>query len=246
MGDNASEVNARAAVYGLLALAYHGPPDAALVSRIDSCAKIAVEAGLARIGRMLAELPLLAREEPAERTRQDFHDLFMVPGPSYVAPYESVYRDAPIEARGRLSPRTFGPSTQAVTAFYGRVGLQVSQTYTELPDYVGLELACMEYLCIREAQYLEARSYEAAARARALECSFLREHLSVWLPSLEARIREKAKTAYFRALASLTTAWVREEANRANGKSGPFEEAAREAARTCGAGSAGAEASGIS
>lgn len=202
----AVDAGRRAEVYGLLSLLFHSPPANEHVERMAACADRVTA---------FSELARLARETSADSLRQDFDDLFMVPLGAYVAPYESVYRDAPIDANGRAAPRTFGPSTQAVLAFYERVGLRVARSYGELPDHIGLELACMEYLCVREAEYLEKGQVPAAQKARALACVFLREHLALWTGPLADRIREKARTEYFRTLAAATAAWVKQEAGEA-------------------------------
>lgn len=207
----AEEVEWRAQVYGLLAVGYHRPPDDDQRGRLAACAEAAREAGFHLLGHNLAELEAQARATPAEAIRQDFHDLFMVPGAKYVTPYESVYRDAPLEADGRCTARTCGPSMQAVIGFYNRIGLRIDRGYTELPDYVGLELACMEYLCLREAEYGRAGSEDSTRQVRANAHAFLKDHLLPWIPDLGERIRAKAGTGYYRNMAAITRDWIRQE-----------------------------------
>ncbi|MEW6744943.1 MAG: molecular chaperone TorD family protein [Planctomycetota bacterium] len=205
----------RAAIYGFLAVAYHEPPSSAHLPRLRACEEIARRANEKELARGFSELARQIEDCPADLLRQDFDDLLMVPSSKYVTPYESVYRDEPIERRGEAVPRTFGPSTQAVAEFYDRVGLGIAEDYIELPDYVGLEMACMEYLCAKEDEYLRAKRKRKGHNARAHSCYFVREHLGQWIPSLMRRIGEKAGTPYFRTLAILTCAWV----ERASGTS---------------------------
>lgn len=206
------EARWRTEVYGLLARAFHAPPDDGQAERWGACSRTAAGVGLNLLTDRFCSLEGAARNDGAAALRQDFNDLFMVPGPKYVTPYESVYRDEPVEANGRVGSRTCGPSTQAVVAFYARIGLNIAKGYIELPDYVGLEMACMEYLCVREAECLEAGRDDAARNARALERAFVRDHLLRWVPDLETRIRAKAETGFYRALASAAREWIRQEA----------------------------------
>lgn len=201
----------RAEVYGLLARYCHEPPAAGAAERLGACAETATASGRKESGKALEALACCAREEAAAAVKQDFNDLFMVPGPKYLAPYESVYADPPIEADGKLAPRTFGKSTFAVRDFYGRVGLAVSRAYTELPDFVGLEFACLEFLCAQEDAYARAGNNLAVRNARKMQGRFLSDHASRWIPALARRAQERAATGFYRALAALMTAWLREE-----------------------------------
>ncbi|MBI4602244.1 MAG: molecular chaperone TorD family protein [Planctomycetes bacterium] len=207
-----TESSLRGQVYGFLAFGYHYPPDREQAPRLAASERAARELGLGNLGDAFGELARLVRGAAQDLLRQDFDDLFMVPGPRYVTPYESVYRDPPIEANARVAPRTYGPSTQAILAYYSRIGLQITKGYVELPDYVGLEMACMEYLCTREAECAAAGRDPEAENVRALERRFLREHLGAWVAPLAARIREKAGTEYYRTLAGVTADWVRRDA----------------------------------
>ncbi|MHC4605922.1 MAG: TorD/DmsD family molecular chaperone [Planctomycetota bacterium] len=201
-------------MYGLLAMAFHGPPDGKQVACMDRCASAARDAGAEELAGMFSDLARFARETDHETLRQDFDDLFGVPGGKYVTPYESVYADEPIEANGRVKARTCGPSMVAVSVFYRRIGLDVARDYPELRDYVGLELACMEYLCLKEAEYEEAGSESSISRSRALQRSFTDEHLLRWFPALTEEIRKKSETGFHRTLAALTLRWLREETGK--------------------------------
>ncbi len=208
------EARRRAGVFAAMSLAYHAPPDEGLLARFSSCAAEAAPSEWSDMQKDFSDLARLASETPRESLRQDFDDLFRVPGSKYVTPYESVYLDGPLEINGRSKARTCGPSMQAVSAFYSRIGLEVVPGYPELRDYIGLELSCMEYLCARETGFLEAGDESSAQKSAALQRLFLEEHLSRWFPGLEAAIREKAETEFYRKLASLTHEWLKRESGR--------------------------------
>jgi TorA maturation chaperone TorD len=107
---------------------------------------------------------------------------------------------------------TFGPSTRKVQEFYMKVGLQISKDYTELPDYIGLELACMEYLCAREAE-LNSGSREMENVCN-YQKQFLTEHLVCWVPHLCQRIKKNAQTRFYRDLAETTEEFVMHDEHR--------------------------------
>ncbi len=198
----------RGAVYGALSKVCHlGTLEGALESLVP-----ALEAASpGTISLPESEWDAL-RPEPGSRPLilQDQHDLLFVPGPRYLAPYESVYRDAPIEANDKVKPRTFGPSTQSVSLFYERIGLKIRPDYTELPDFIGLELAAMEYLCSLEVK--SEGNPEALRRIRAYQCHFLKEHLRSWIPLLAEQLKMKAATPFFRSLSAVLDEWTKGEA----------------------------------
>ena len=203
-----AETRCWADLYGLLALGYHSPPDGEQLGRIGVCEQAAGEIGLDVAAKTLSALRGSGQETEAESLRQDFDDLFMVPGSKYMTPYESVYVDSPVEADGRVRRRVCGPATLSVQSFYDRVGLTIAPDYPELPDFVGLEMACMEYLYTREADYLEEGDEASAGKVRILRQAFCQDHLLRWIPELCARIRTCAETGYFKIFAEFTCAAV--------------------------------------
>lgn len=138
---------------------------------------------------------------PIGDLEQEYVDLFVVPNPRYVAPYESVYRDAwllpvapdpesPFAARSRMiKGLVMGESTAAVRECYREAGLAPSE---ELPDHIANELRFMAYLWERETQTPQERGRYATLRAR-----FRDEHLLKWVGLLQARLRESERLAYY-------------------------------------------------
>lgn len=215
MNQAAEEARLRAAVYAALSFAFHYAPREEDLALFQRTAKAAARLGQGAVGASLERLVALARENKPVPTVREFNDLFMVPATKYVAPYESVFVDLPIEADGKVAARTCGPSTQAVVRFYQQIGLAIGSDYTELPDYIGLELACMEFLCLREAQSLADGDHVAADRCRSMQLRFVREHLDRWAKKLAEAIRGKAQTSFYMTLADTLEEWIRQEAGTA-------------------------------
>jgi TorA maturation chaperone TorD len=105
-----------------------------------------------------------------------------------------------------------GSSTLAVKQLYREAGMAISEDYKDLPDHVGLELACMEFLCKVEGQAWEREDLTEVRRVRHLEGRLLHDHLLQWVPALCQRIRENAPGPFYRGIASLTVAYLTQEA----------------------------------
>jgi len=195
----------RSRAYGALALAFHGAPATDTVARAAAVVAEARVRGDCATGEALESLAGPLAPESDELVRQDFHDLFLVPTSRYVRPYESVHADAALAAGDRAPlPANFGPSTAAIRHFYERVGLMVAPAYNELPDFVGLELACMEFLCDRECAHHRAGDGECARHARSAQAELLEAHVLRWVPSLADSVRERAGTGFHARLADAT------------------------------------------
>jgi TorA maturation chaperone TorD len=142
---------------------------------------------------------------------QQYQDLFVVPLGRYVTPYEAVYRDERIVGDEIVRGLLMGPSTLGVRALYRAAGLEIVPELRELPDHVGLELACMGALCGAEARAWEHGDREGIRRAREIEIRLLGEHLLEWVPPLCARVRQNAGGPFYRGVAALTEAVLRHE-----------------------------------
>lgn len=213
MREEASWAKGRAGMYRFLSAAFLAPPSEALVDAL---------CGHGFIGRLEQVFGPAAAEDLRQFTSafqgdyetlgQEFQDLFVVPLGSYVTPYEAVYRDQRTIGDNLVQGLLMGPSTVAVKQLYRDAGVAVSEDFKELPDHVGLELACMEFLCNEEARALEQQAVEHARRVRDLQNRLLHEHLLEWVPVLCARVREKACGPFYRGIAGLTLAFLRQDA----------------------------------
>lgn len=213
MTEQADWAKARANVHRFLSAAFLEPPGEALVTALS--ADSVIEELEKNFGRgAVNDLRKFADEFDGdhESLDQEFQDLFMVPLGRYVTPYESVYRDerhvGDTVVRGLLA----GPSSIAVKQLYREAGADISDDFKDLPDHIGLELACMEFLCEQEACAWEQDDFARAAKMRDLQKRLLHEHLLVWAPALCARIREHAPGPFYRGIADLTEASLRWEA----------------------------------
>jgi TorA maturation chaperone TorD len=148
-----------------------------------------------------------------ESLDREFQDLFMVPLGRYVTPYEAVYRDEREVGDRRVRGLLMGPSTLAVKQLYCEAGVAISEDCKDLPDHVGLELACMEFLCRAEARAWNRGDLNEARRVRGYEKRLVCDHLVQWVPTLCERICGHAAGSFYRGIARLAEVFLRQEAD---------------------------------
>jgi TorA maturation chaperone TorD len=135
--------------------------------------------------------------------RQEFTNLFRVPGGQYVAPYESVFRDRR-EIEGReVSGLLMGQSALDVQQWYRLAALEISADFKELPDHIGLEFHYLAYLCAKEQEFADGGDTSKQTRAREMQRDFLKAHALSWLADFAEKIRAKAALPLYPAIASV-------------------------------------------
>jgi TorA maturation chaperone TorD len=196
-------------MYKFLSAVFLEPPTEALVAPLLADGFVG---GLEEIfgTAVVDDLRRFVREfrEDYEGLDQEFQSLFMVPLGRYVTPYEAVYRDEWVVGDSRVRGLLMGPSTLAVKQLYREAGAAISEDFKDLPDHVGLELACMEFLCKAEAQAWDRQDLAEVHRVRGFQTRLLLEHLVEWVPMLCERIREFAVGPLYRGIARLTEAYL--------------------------------------
>ncbi len=219
MMDQANWTTARGKMYRFLSGAFLEPPGKALVGSllaegfVEQMEEVFGAAVVRDLRQFVGEF-----QGDYEGLNQEFQDLFMIPLGRYVTPYEAVYRDEREIGDERVQGLLMGPSTLAVKQLYREAGIVVSEDFKDLPDHVGLELACMEFLCGAEAQAWEQDGVDDVHRMRDFQKRLLHEHLLQWVPTLCGRIRENAPGPFYRGVASLTEAYLKQEADELDGR----------------------------
>jgi len=135
--------------------------------------------------------------------RQEFTNLFIVPGGQYVAPYESVHRDSRLVEGREVTGLLMGQSAQDVQKWYRLAALELDSNFKELPDHIGLEFHYLAYLCEKEREFGAAGDTSKLTRAREMQRDFLKAHVLSWLGKFRDEIRSKAALPLYPAIASL-------------------------------------------
>lgn len=141
--------------------------------------------------------------EPLDALLIDYTRLFLGPPQALARPYASIW----------LSPEggIMQDSTMGVLQFYREGGFEIDEEFRELPDHIAVELEFLYLLLFEESRCAENGGRAAAAEAAQLRRRFLHQHLALWIRPFTAAVRASAATAFYRALADLTEAFVSRE-----------------------------------
>ncbi len=144
----------------------------------------------------------LAEELAVEWTRL-FRGLKRGYGPP--PPYESVYGG---------TERTMGPAAIDVSRIYAEAGAGLSKELHQLPDYIGVELDSMRFMCAKEAEAWSQGKVEDARRMLQLEGTLLKDHLAAWIPKFCDTAMEEAKNEFYTAVLKITKGVVISETDQ--------------------------------
>jgi|CXWL01.1.fsa_nt_gi TorA maturation chaperone TorD len=161
----------------------------------------------------LVEYAREAVDSPAtqEELRREFMNVFKIPGPQYVTPYESVFRDGR-EVEGQVvRGLLMGPSAVDVQRWYRLAAVDVSDVYKDLPDHIALQLNFLAHLCGKEDEFIADNDETHLQRAWEMERDFLMAHVVSWIPALRDRIHEKCQHRYLRAVADSAVRFTRRD-----------------------------------
>ena len=202
--DDFDTLAARADLARLLAACFYQPgPEFAEERLFESMAQAAarIDTSLAEAAGRLGEA--FVAGDPQELL-VDYTRLFVGPTGALAQPYGSVW----LEDGSSL----MRDSTVAVNALYDEGGFELAEDFRDLPDHVAAELEFLYLLLFRRAE-ADRNGDAAAARTYAgLQRRFLAQHLGRWAPPFTGAIEQGAQTAFYRALALATRAFVRREA----------------------------------
>jgi len=187
------------------------------------------EESVRSVGALTAELGIPFPADLSMRELdQEYMELFLIPGPRYVAPYESVFRDhwllPPVLKRGSNPGETgetikgllMGESTLAVRAIYLQAGVLPEE---DLPDHISNELCFLARLCEMEA---EAPPDKARGLAEVRD-RFRLEHMMKWIGDLRKKVSENDRLGYYHAVTQVVEAVFQEETTAlGDGRPCPF------------------------
>lgn len=129
----------------------------------------------------------------------EYTRLFIGPG-KHISPYESVYRDN--------EDALWSETTVEVKDFIESLGLEYSYNWSGLPDHIGVELEFMQRLTCHEKEAWTQEDKKQAIRCLEFEKRLIDEHLSQWVPIFCNKVKEEARTAFYREMAELTRQFI--------------------------------------
>jgi hypothetical protein len=118
----------------------------------------------------------LDSREGEDDIRADFNYLLAYPG-GEMLPLESLF-----SASGNTA-------VAEVTRFYLDAGLTIEEAFQLMPDHISLEFLFMSYLIETERPELQRKFFE--------------EHMMKWVPGYCVKLKETAKTLFYREIAGI-------------------------------------------
>ena len=138
-----------------------------------------------------------------EKLKIDFARLFVGPYSLPAPPYGSVY----LEGERKI----MGDSTLDVQNRYRKAGVELSDNFRDVPDHIAAELEFMYLLVFKEIQALENSDVDTTIDYFEKQRSFLSEHLGAWAFEFADSIEKEAETEFYKNLARVTKAFVRQD-----------------------------------
>lgn len=136
--------------------------------------------------------------------------LFVGPGHIPCAPYEAVHRkDRPAFERGLV----MGPSTAEVRRAYLAAGLEVSKTYTDLPDHIAAEMEFMHFLCAEESRFGREGNRQEAGKMKTMQVEFYKKHLEPWVQDFADCVLRSTTLPFYKAAANVLKQFAKREAD---------------------------------
>jgi TorA maturation chaperone TorD len=206
---------ARATIYEFLSASFSEPPSReilqTLVQALADPSVIRLFSGgidSAIDALRACAVQAIERETAMSEVRQEFMDLFKVPGSKYVAPYESVYRDSREVEGTKVGGLLMGPSAIDAQRWYRLGAAEMTDQNKELPDHIAVELGFVAYLCHKELEFASAGDDTHFQRAKEMQRDFLALHILPWFGELCDRITQKSDYTYFPSLGRFALTFV--------------------------------------
>lgn len=157
--------------------------------------------------RLLRGYLSTADEDSLEDLAADYAKVFLAAGDAAgkaAFPYESVYTD---------KRHQIGGSTQMqMRALYLARGWEPDpKVYRTMEDNIGLILEYMGVLCAELKEKLAEGDLSAAGGLLAEQRELVCTHLANWVPAFAADVVRYAELDFYRAIAKLTSGFVRQE-----------------------------------
>jgi putative dimethyl sulfoxide reductase chaperone len=216
--EDTQNARGRGKTYSSLARIFNQRPDAALVINIKAMElefftqfhggedlNSDVKEGLSKISAFVEQI----KDQPEKTVEQsllvDWTRLFrgLQPGYGPKPPYEGVYLG---ENENNFK------ALESVARFYTKHGVTPAENAGNRPDYIGLELDFLCYLCGQQTEAWEKGDEGQANNFQMAEYEFLKDHLGRWGAVFCARVIEEARTDFYRGFAHLTKGIIEEMA----------------------------------
>lgn len=196
------EVEAKAALYSLLAKALNYPDDRlaeaiakgefaeALANSLEACGQNSIGSDVRQFGREMRRTPI-KRESLLLELEKDYTWMFFASKPRLAYLFESVYRE------GKLLQE----STFEIAGLYRDAGLVLNEDFRLPPDHIAVELEFLSFLFFKELEGDKKQDKEMVAYARELQAAVVDRHLRLFARNVAERVTQNAKTPFYKTVA---------------------------------------------
>jgi TorA maturation chaperone TorD len=129
----------------------------------------------------------------------EFADLFAVPSPSYLYPYESYHVSLNNTHGSDISNPIGGPVTSKIGTIFKKQNYNHLEFANELPDYLGCEIGYLRHLSVLEKKLVEKKSQTDVKELFKLQFQFLEDHILLWLPRIVNKAKSVKSTGFYHA-----------------------------------------------
>lgn len=143
------------------------------------------------VQRLIATLTQMTTERSRLELAADFCGLFLVGDKHSASPYASLYLG------DQTDPTIFGEQHHQMCDFLHSSQLQLQGDFKEPADHLAVMLAYMGQLAVQTD--------------KATQLSFLNHCIISWLPDFVVRVDNYDPGQFYRALATLTLKWVKQD-----------------------------------
>ena len=180
--------------YKTLSACYHDPSEQTLPETLQNFAT-----RLTPLGQETAEQAKSLTDSFLQSDQQDllidFARLFVGPFEVLAPPFGSYYLD---------NQQMMGESTVEVKEFYEKAGLEISESFNNLPDHIAAELEILYYLVFNEIHACQSENEKSAQWFRDLRFIFTERHIGQWADAFAANIDQHARFTFYKELAKIT------------------------------------------
>jgi TorA maturation chaperone TorD len=204
-----------AQTYTLLATLLNRCPDVALVQSLRAAGPEIFNAGeagsgegitlgLSKLSDFLDQTQTLPAEEVAKQLAIDWTRLFRGVSPNYGPP-------PPYEGQFRSDLGSDLEVLQQINSLYRDKGATVADDTSNRPDYLGIELSFLAFLCRKAADCYRTSEFSAGKDWMQQAQDFLEQHPSRWVGSYLAPAQGHVKTDFYRGLLCLIEQMTRKD-----------------------------------
>jgi len=200
-------VDLRAGCYLWLSALFNQPPSAELTTLPREPA-FAAAVGQVAGEAVAAELAAATVDADLDELRWDYNNLFLVPGGSYLTPYESVYRGRHMEDGKERLGLLNGPETVEVAGWYRSMAVELESGRQTLPDFAGAEIDFLRLLTAHEQEAWGRGDTTAVTDLLERQRTFFLDHPAHWLPELCDHMAKRTTQPFFAAAARFARAFL--------------------------------------